>query len=360
MQFDFSFLDYIWRGLFAGSAISGILLMGLIPLSLLIKKYLSNRQMKWLYNNQILFLLTLLSGIFLFVTLSDPELANACFQKFIVDHTMLSATRSLAAVWVVGVIVFLARDLLRIYSSYQIVQQLPRLKQPNIQRIVTQAAKRMNMPTDIDLRMTTKLTSPFVSGFFNFKMVISSDVLKKLDSPSLESIVCHELSHIQDRDSVWLALELLCRRLLFFNPLIYFLNNAYLVTIEKAADETAVQIGLVQQNTLIQSLVEISSLCQNNSTSPMDVCASRSFKEIKSRMESVAQMKKETSQLRFYWTLFASLVASLGISIAQAKYIAGDQSALSSGSILMCSQVQHEKIIESWFVAEPTPNKCEN
>lgn len=357
---DFSFLDYVWRGLVVGTLTSTIVLAVMFVILSTLMKKASHLQMKWFFNNQLVLLLFVFIASFAFVAIGDPELAAGCFNQFVKGSSSFTITRIVSGAWLLSIFAFSVLDSLRVYSSILKARKFQPVENQVLQAEFKTTLSRMCLNQNIKLYTTTDEVSPFVWGFFKYKVVVPELALNSLSKNALESILAHELVHVRDRDALWLSFELLCRRLMFFNPLSYLLSRKHILTIEMAADEEAVRKGGVHAGDLLRSLVEVVSVCKSGPANPMILSASRSFKEIKERMESLSRTDRPVSSgVLFYSASILSILLSLGFSVAQAKMAVADLNEKSPAVGMMCSQLKHEKIIESWLNIEPAPNKCE-
>ncbi len=127
---------------------------------------------------------------------------------------------------------------------------------------------------------------------------------------------------------------------------------------EMAADELAIKQCGIAPNKLLNSIIEIAEQCTANQNTLFQSNASRGFREIKGRIQAVADLQKRKVNWVFPVFSVLSLVASVSIALAPAR--ASVSAAKGSGrDEIMCSQIKHEKIIEDWLRIKPSPNKCE-
>ncbi len=355
---DFSFLDYVWRGLLVGTLLSTIVLSGIFFVFWLLKERFSHTQMKWFLNYQILLLFLTFIGSFAFVVVSDPELAIRCFDHFVKDSASFTMTRIISGVWLFTILAMLGFDSIKIYLSFLKSKKLRPVFDNKIRSLFEKCLAKNSFNKSPQLFMTSENISPYAWGLIDHKIVIPESSLKSLGLEAWESIFAHELIHIKDKDSLWLSLELLCRRLLFFNPLIYLVRQKHCLVIEKAADEQAIKFGGMDSSRFIKSLIEVLEVCKGAKANPLAVSASRNFLEIKERIESLSKIHRPVASKAIYYSvLLATILFTTGFSAAQAKRAINGFSEKNSIG-MMCSQLRHEKLIESWLNIEAAPNKC--
>jgi beta-lactamase regulating signal transducer with metallopeptidase domain len=365
---DFNFLDSVWRGLLVGTVTSSVALLILSSVLFLIKDRLNHGQTKYFFNNQLLLALFLFTGSFLLVKFFDPELAAACFSRFAQTSSSLNLTRIVAALWLLGCGFLILKDLLQLGLAFNKVKSFKPIEDhatnSSFQRILNLSCPK----SSVQVYSSLESKSPFVWGFFQYRLVLPQNLQQNLSRNSFENILAHEVIHIRDRDSLWLLADLIFRRMLFFNPLVYALSAQHRVSVEKAADEQALKLLKSTSSEMLQSLLDMVTLAGThlNSNLSQALHASRSFYEVQQRMQALTNAKKSVaSKASYRLTLGLSLLLAFGVSAAQAQLA---MLGMNSGAVgAMCTQVQHEKIIESWMNIKPetnsskidASNKCE-
>lgn len=353
---NFNFLDYVWRGLTAGTLTSLVVLIVLFLTVFIINGRATRLQIKNFFNAQILLLTAVFTGSFLWVACVDPELANGCFSLFAKDKSFFTLTRLFAALWVAGFAGLAGFDLYRIFKPLPI--ELKVVRDGRLETLLARLQRKLKIQRSVQLLTSPACVSPFAIGIINLKIVLPTRLLI-LDDKNLEHILAHELVHLRDQDSVWKALELLARRILFFNPVAYVVAKKHLLAIEKAADEEAVLATGASARDYIETLIDVVSLNRVVDQNPLALNASRTFKETKERMQALMTPKASPPKSYVNAVILVSVMASLGISVAQARSAVGESFERSVDKGLMCTQVQHEKVIEAWLQIQAPANKCE-
>ncbi len=360
MNLDFSFLDYIWRGLLVGVPASSLVLLVAVPLFFVLQNRVSAHAMKRFLNNQIVLAISVFVGSFFFVSMMDPELAARCFDRFAQSSVTFAITRSIAASWLFGAMVLLMLDVIRLWSAFRFAQGFEPLDDLTAASILNRKLRVLGLnPNSVQLMTDSREGSPFVWGLIRYQLVIPRSILQKINESALDALITHELIHVRDRDSLLLSLELGLRRILFFVPLTWWLGSFYRLAVEKAADEQAVQVGGVSASELMRSLLQVVSKSRPMDAGPLKLGASRDFLELKGRF--LALQSSPASSRLGQWLqrlLLGAVFVSFGLSMAQAGTSLKDQKQNSEAG-QMCSQVQHERVIEAWLKLEPSPIRCE-
>lgn len=347
MDVELCTLDCAWRGL-AVSTVTATLILPLLLLSLrLLKGRMSQQQSKWYMNFHFAILSVILTGGFVFVAVADPELASRCFARFAKMEDSLSWTRILSGVWLGCTMLLLSLDALRTWTAFRRTRALKPCKDLQIQNLLRECASRLRAPTNIKLLLGPGHFSPFALGV---NTIVLPERMVDSSSESLRGVFCHELVHLRDRDGLWMLAELFCRRLLFFHPLMHILSREYAITVERAADEEAVRLGGVRPDSLLNTLLEIVESLVLEKPVAFKLGATRGYQEMKLRLESLMQMgeRRGASTSLFLALAGFSLVTSVGISLAQAATRPNEN---------MCTQLNQEKIIESWL-SDLGPQSC--
>ncbi len=226
-----------------------------------------------------------------------------------------------------------------------------------IQNQIQKASDKLQISRPVRTYLCEYESSPFVFGFFRYCLYLPKHLFISGDDEKVEALIFHEIAHIKGNDSVWLVVTHLCKRILFFIPIIYLVDNKHHLAVELAADELAVLKGQVRSKKLIESLIEMASLKSYQQT-VFQVNATKGYKYLKERIISVGSIKQR-KRLDWKFSLSATLALLLSTWFAMAQVPTTEESSANSYDGLMCSQIQHEKIIETWLRIQSSPNKCE-
>jgi len=87
---------------------------------------------------------------------------------------------------------------------------------------------------------SSEATSPFSFGFLNPRIFIPEDFLHSHDERSIKMALLHEKTHIERHDLQWKFLFLLSRSLLFFNPVMNYLQRQLELEMEMECDRVTI------------------------------------------------------------------------------------------------------------------------
>jgi len=119
--------------------------------------------------------------------------------------------------------------------------------------------------------------SPFLVGTRNFTIAIPYGLIEELAAEEIEAILAHEIAHIKRKDNLWLWFALMCKDIMFFNP-VAWLNFKLLSTErELAADHRAARLTK-NPVSLARSLVKIAeTMAASTYTEPPTVIVKTTF-----------------------------------------------------------------------------------
>jgi len=112
---------------------------------------------------------------------------------------------------------------------------------PEIYNIIDDYIKKIKIKSPAVSLTHRNYFSPFVVGIKNYTIVLSPNLIEKLNLDEKETLIQHELSHIKRNDNLigWIALIL--RDLLFFNPFSYIAYSLIKSEQEKDSDKLVVK-----------------------------------------------------------------------------------------------------------------------
>lgn len=110
-----------------------------------------------------------------------------------------------------------------------------------------QAVLRTATPLDLDAPIPVKSSlqpvEPGVVGVLHPVLLLPSGVAERFSSVQLRAIVAHELCHVERRDNLKSAVQMLVEVLLWFHPLVWWIGARLLEERERACDEAVLEAG---------------------------------------------------------------------------------------------------------------------
>jgi len=177
--------------------------------------------------------------------LPDPSNIIKIIKNFERGPSILSDMNYLTLLLIiVGITTILIIRWIILYLFYKDLayeDKIGRKDAPDIYDIIDNYIKKIKIKTP-DVSLThKKYVSPFVIGIKRSTLVLSSNLLGKLNTNEKETLIQHELSHIKRKDNLigWIALVL--RDLLFFNPFAYLAYDLIKAEQERDSDKLVVK-----------------------------------------------------------------------------------------------------------------------
>lgn len=104
------------------------------------------------------------------------------------------------------------------------------------------ARRRLEMGSPVAVRLSAAIGAPGVWGVRRPVLLLPEGIDRHLTPAELEVVLLHELEHVRRRDNLVAALHVGLRCLLWFHPLVWWLERRLLAERERACDERVVAL----------------------------------------------------------------------------------------------------------------------
>lgn len=355
MLSNFTFLDYLWKSLFIVATISSVTLIFGLILELIFVRYTLGKERKWYFNFQSVLLL--ISIIFGFAIVKvDPEIVSECFTKFVQSTDSFTITRLIALSYLAVFILLILMDTVKTVLSFKRILSYEPFKNCEIEKKILTITSNLGISKSIKVFECKDETSPFVFGLLKYRLCMPTHLIETKEDERIEALVSHELAHINGNDTLWLIITHICKRALFFVPFVYLFNSKHQQAAELAADEFAILKGHIHPKNLVNALVNMASF-KSADTTVLQANATMGFENLKERIISVRELKKKKRlDWKFLLSASSALLTLAWLAMAQASAI---KAPANNYAEFMCTQIQHEKIIETWLKIQSSSNRCE-
>lgn len=152
-------------------------------------------------------------------------------------------------------------------------------------RAALAAAKPVEMPASIPVKMSPALLEPGLVGIFRPVLLLPEGITQRLSPPEMFSVLAHELCHLGRKDNLTAAIHMLVEALFWFHPLVWWLGARLVDERERACDESVVEAG-TDPETYAHGILKV---CQHYLHSPLACAAGVSGADLKKRMESITK-----------------------------------------------------------------------
>lgn len=226
--------------------------------------------------------------------------------------------QSLNYVWLLGVIVFLAKE---IYIYFTFDRRLKKISSviddESKLNILEKCKKELNIKRKIVLKQCLFIKSPMITGIFNPIITIPK---KNTDLQNLEIILKHELIHYKRKDLFIKIIALAANSVNWFNPIVYILRNQINMLCELSLDEQIIKnMNKTERKHYGEIILEEIEYSQNKSLSlGTSVCRSR--KELEERLKKIVFFKKSHKLILSISLLIAVMFVSVSLFTVQSVF----------------------------------------
>lgn len=209
-------------------------------------------------------------------------------------------------------------NLLLFYRKLSCEDRVGRKEVPELYNIIDNFIGKINLK-EPSLSLTHRdYYSPFVAGIKNYTIVLSPNLIEKLNRSEREILIQHELSHIKRKDNFigWIALIL--RDFLFLNPFAYIAYHLIRTEQEKDSDKLVVKYSDNSKKEISKCILNIILKMKSISASKHISENTHSFTfspfnlfnqiKIKNRVNSISR----TNPARIYSRIFPRILMYAG------------------------------------------------
>lgn len=327
-------LDFFWKILVVVS-LASTLLFGSFVAAQSIFKNLSGIYLKRWSHIAVVMFISVVGMSALALMMWNPSMQLECFNHFISEQGTLGITRILGVVWIAIAAAHLWMDGWRYRQLVKTIQRNSLLKRD-------------------DYSVASNDMMPLTFGFFRPEIVIPEWITA--DVTLLEHILGHERVHARNFDGLWNLIVLVSVRLAWFNPIAWIFHRRQQLVFEMATDEQAIKDHGFVAKDYCESLLRLMNQ-QAKTVSPLvSLGTSVEFAQMRTRLMNLQLQSVESSWGRRLLKIWIIAAWIFGMNQAWAS-IQVNRSV--DTDELMCSQIQHELVIEQLLKVNTENNKCE-
>ncbi len=150
---------------------------------------------------------------------------------------------ALTLVWLSGSIGLLAIWGMRRQQFYRSLEQSRTVNAGREWDALKRAEQFLGVNREVKLVITSGKLEPAVWGVLRPVVVLPQSIETLLDDKELETILLHELCHVERRDNLVGNVQLMLCALLWFHPLVWFISRQLSNEREQACDEKVMEVG---------------------------------------------------------------------------------------------------------------------
>ena len=102
---------------------------------------------------------------------------------------------------------------------------------------------KLGVPRPVEIVQSADATEPGVFGIALPILLWPEGISNDLADAELQAILTHEIRHIQQRDNLTAAIQMMVEALFWFHPLVWWLGGRLLAERERACDEDVLELG---------------------------------------------------------------------------------------------------------------------
>ena len=175
-------------------------------------------------------------------------------------YSGISPLNILCVIWILVSLLILFIWLYKVYNFRSGIRSKAQPSTPALNRKLLQLKKKIGLKKEICCFFVGDNIEPSVIGIFSPYLIISSKLVQELDPEELENVLLHELIHIKRQDNLWSSLQMLFLCVLWFNPLIWWLNQRLTWEREKSCDEEVIN-NLKNKSNYAKCIIRVSHFC---------------------------------------------------------------------------------------------------
>lgn len=150
--------------------------------------------------------------------------------------------RWIDSAWLIGVFFFALRALGGAWKLKRFRSMLSFEAVGDVAARFSAVAQRMEVKSQITLRIHPAAETPFVAGLFRSVVYLPISALTSLTPDQLDTILIHELAHVRRADYAWNLVQSAMETLFFFHPAVWWLGKILRERRELCCDDIVVEL----------------------------------------------------------------------------------------------------------------------
>jgi TonB family protein len=172
------------------------------------------------------------------------------------------------------------------------------------------ARARLWLKRDVLLVLSIEGTEPGVWRTRRPVLVLPRSVAAQLDEEELETVLLHELAHVERRDNLWGNFQTALECVFWFNPLVWLVGRRLLAERERACDERVLEAGGAAE-AYAAGILKVVRFCSGWRVAGVSGAASGS--NLRRRIEMIMRGEKDASRGRAWHRALVSGAGALAL-----------------------------------------------
>jgi uncharacterized protein (TIGR03435 family) len=149
----------------------------------------------------------------------------------------------MTAVWLTGSITMLIFWCLQWFRISRLVRSVRPLMEGREVDLLRKAERLAKLPRSVPLLPSGNTMEPGVFGIFRPVLLWPQGITRHMDDAHLESVLAHEVCHVQRRDNLTSAVHMLVEAIFWFHPVVWWMERQLVEERERACDEAVLRLG---------------------------------------------------------------------------------------------------------------------
>lgn len=232
--------------------------------------------------------------------------------------------------WVVGGVLFWVIVACRYATITRIGRSAHPIDEGPVRVSLEQIAMDLKLRRVPDLLATQTVTSPFLFGVTQPRIVLPDALLGQLNEIELKAVLTHELVHWKHHDT-WVGwLQVVGQSIYWFHPLVWWANRQIRHERECVCDEMVLSLGRISPRHYGESILRV--LTESRARSLVAGSLVGVFEpgaKLQNRLEDI--MSYETTKRQFTWTrrlaltVFAAMFLPMAPGVLDTTLVAADK-----------------------------------
>lgn len=190
---------------------------------------------------------------------------------------------ALPTLWVIGTLTVLLVWAVRWRRVVAVARSATPAASGHEHDILHRLQARLDLASPLSIRITGSSLEPGVVGILHPVLLWPRGISARLTDAQIESILVHELAHVQRRDNLTAALHMLVEAAFWFHPLVWWIGTRLVDERERACDE---QVMRVCESAEIYA-ESILRTCEHHTASPLVCVSGVTGSDLKERIEAI-------------------------------------------------------------------------
>jgi uncharacterized protein (TIGR03435 family) len=256
---------------------------------------------------------------------------------------------TLTAVWLTGFITMMSFWCVQWWRISRLVRSATPLIEGREADLLRKAERLARLPRSVPLLSSGNSMEPGVFGIIRPVLLWPEGIARHMDDAHLESVLAHEVCHVQRRDNLTSAIHMLVEAIFWFHPLVWWMETQLVKERERACDEAVLQLGN-EAAVYAESILNVCKLYTEPSIACISGVTGSELKQRITRIMSGHGVRK--LDLRRKATLALTCVLAVGVPLAAGFLRAANGQTQPAQE----NEIEKSGIAGTWQGTEHTPD----